>query len=76
MARARAWKSLERAPAFAVAALLSLVLGVASSASMHAIVHGMLLAPLPYGEPDRLVSIGLQSAELRRLKQPPAVHAT
>ena len=72
MVRPRAWKSLERAPAFAVAALLSLVLGVASSASMQAIVHGVL----PHGEPDRLVSIGLQSAELRRLKQPPAVHAT
>lgn len=65
-----------RAPAFTIAVLLSLVLGVGSAGSMYAIVHGVLLAPLPYAEPDRLVSVGLQTAGLRQLRQPPAVFDT
>lgn len=76
MTRPHALRSLLRAPAFTIAVLLSLVLGVGSAGSMFAIVHGVLLAPLPYAEPDRLVSVGLQTAGLRQLRQPPAVFDT
>lgn len=69
-------RSLKRAPAFTIAVLLSLVLGLAAAGTMFAIVYGVLLAPLPYGDPERLVSLGLQTTELRRLRQPPAVHDT
>jgi len=40
---------------------------------MFAIVHGVLFAQLPYGAPDRLVGIGLQSAE-QRLTQAPGLY--
>lgn len=70
MTRPGALKTLAHAPGFAIAVLLSLVLGGGSVASMHAVEHGVLLAPLPYREPDRLVAIGLQSDGLRRLKLP------
>ena len=76
MTRPHALRSLLRAPAFTIAVLLSLVLGVGSAASMYAVVHGVLLAPLPYAEPDRLVGVGLQAAGLRQLRQPPAVFDT
>jgi predicted permease len=36
----------------------------------------VLLAPLPYGHPDRLFSIGLQTPELRRIQQSPAIYFT
>ncbi|MBK8283876.1 MAG: ABC transporter permease [Ahniella sp.] len=42
---------------------------------MFALLHGVLLAPLPYATPDRLVSIGLESGSLR-IAQPPALFAT
>ena len=71
-----ALRSLKRTPVFTVAVILTLVLGIGSVASMFAIVHGVLLKPLPYGHPDRLVSVGLQTAEVRRIQQPPAVYFT
>ncbi len=54
-------RSLKRTPIFTIAMLLSLVLGTASVGSMFAVVHGVLLAPLAYGDPDRLVRVGLSS---------------
>ena len=71
-----ALRSLKRTPAFTAAAILTLVLGIGSVAATFAIVYGVLLEPLPYGHPDRLVSIGLGSPELRRIEQPPAVYFT
>ncbi len=71
-----ALRSLRRTPAFTIAAILTLVLGIASAGSMFAVVHGVLLAPLPYGEPERLVSIGLQATAQQRMQQPPAAYFT
>ena len=71
-----ALRSLKRTPVFTVAVILTLVLGIGSVSSMFAIVYGVLLKPLPYGHPDRLVSVGLQTAEVRRIQQPPAVYFT
>jgi predicted permease len=69
---------LKRTPVFAIAAILTLVLGIGSVAATFAIVYSVLLAPLPYGHPDRLVSVDLdpRRAELRRIQQPPAVYFT
>src|SRR5215207_9461262 len=71
-----ALRSLRRTPVFTVAVIVTLVLGIGSIASMFAIVHGVLLEPLPYGHPDRLISIGLQTTEVRRIQQPPTVYFT
>ena len=68
-----ALRSLQRTPVFTIAVILSLVLGIGAIGSMFAIVHGVLLAPLPYGEPDRLVSVGLQTATQSRMQQPPVL---
>jgi predicted permease len=71
-----ALRSLKRTPVFTIAVILTLALGGGSVGAMFAIVYGVLLAPLPYGQPDRLVSIGLQTPELRRIQQSPAVYYT
>src|ERR1700754_4256056 len=73
-----AWRSLKRTPVFAVAAILTLVLGIGSVAATFTIVYGVLLEPLPYGHSDRLLSVGLdlRTAELRSIDQPPAVYFT
>lgn len=73
-----ALRSLKRTPVFTVAATFTLVLGIGSVAAMFAIVYGVLLAPLPYGHPERLVTVGIdaRSPELRHVQQPPGVYFT
>ncbi len=50
-----AWRGLRRARAFSAAAVLTLGLGIAGTTVMFALIHGVLLRPLPVLEPDRLV---------------------
>src|SRR5918998_2571713 len=76
MSLTHALKSLRRTPVFATAAALTLALGIGSVAAAFAIAYGVLLDPLPFGHPDRLVSISLRSTELRRIQQPPAIYHT
>ena len=52
-----AWRSLRRTPVFTLTAALTLVIGIGASVAIFAIVNGVLLKPLPYGNPERLVGI-------------------
>lgn len=53
-----AFRTLRRLPGFAGTALLTLAIGIGASTAMFAVVYGVLLKPLPYRDPARLVSIG------------------
>jgi len=55
------WRSWRRRPAFALAAVLVLALGLGSSTALFAALDRVLFRPLPYANPDRLVSVGLLS---------------
>ena len=48
---------LQRSPGFAVTAILTLAVSIGANAAIFSAVQGVLIAPLPYADPDRLVRL-------------------
>lgn len=58
-------RSLMRAPGFSAAVVLTLAIGLGANAALFAVVNRILLRPLPYADPARLVAVGETRAGLR-----------
>lgn len=50
-------RQFRRSPGFAVTAVLTLALGIGSTTAIFSLIDGILLRPLPFPQPDRLVAI-------------------
>ncbi|MCA9738689.1 MAG: ABC transporter permease [Gemmatimonadetes bacterium] len=51
-------RSLRRRPALVLVAGATIGIGVGSATAIYSVVHGVLLAPLPYDAPDRIMRVG------------------
>lgn len=56
-----ALRMLARRPAFSLLAVVTLALGIGANTAMFTVVHGVLLKPLPYTNPERIVRVWEQT---------------
>ncbi|MFZ1007537.1 MAG: ABC transporter permease, partial [Candidatus Sulfotelmatobacter sp.] len=60
----RQWK---KSPVFVFTAVSTLALGIGMATAMFSVVYGVLLKPLPYEHPDRLVDLRELSGQGKRM---------
>lgn len=51
------WRLLKRSPGFTIAAVLALALGVGATTAVFTLLDRVVLRPLPYPNPDRLLTV-------------------
>ena len=71
-------RGLARTPAFTVTAVVTLALGIGATAAVFSVVYGVLLKPLPFERPDRLVGVWHDAPGMgwEGVNQAPALYLT
>jgi putative ABC transport system permease protein len=52
-----AWRVMRKAPGITVVALATLAIGIGSTSAIFSLIYGVMLRPLPYDQPSRIVKL-------------------
>jgi len=71
-------RRLLHAPLFTIVTLVTLAVGIGANTAMFSVVYGVLLKPLPFAEPDRLISLWhtAPGMNIPRLNMSPSTYFT
>jgi hypothetical protein len=65
-----ALRQLRRSPGFMAVAVIMLALGVGATTAIFSVVNGVVLKPLPYPDPERLISVGFNLPGINQVDWP------
>jgi predicted permease len=65
-----ALRQLRRNRSFTAVAVLTLALGIGGTTAIFSVVNGILIQPLPYSHPERLVEVGLDLPGINQFNWP------
>jgi putative ABC transport system permease protein len=66
----QAWRALTAAPGLAATIVVTLALGIGANTAIFSVVHAMLIEPLPYRDPDRLLFVWLDRSDAGFARSP------
>src|SRR5690242_7699074 len=65
-----ALRSLRKRPLFSLVVVFTLALGIGANTAIFSVVDAVLLAPLPYGDPDKLAVVSAKNDKQNLTQQP------
>jgi hypothetical protein len=60
-------RMLARSPGSTAVAVLTLALGVGANTALFSVIHALMLEPLPFDEPDRIVFLHEKNCNYERM---------